>query len=94
MKVRGMKWHNFGLLLLVACTLSGLLGWYIGGLENKFFGAAAVVIVCVASCAICLFTDIRRKFPAYSLIDSSCIVTYWAAALISHYRHLPPPYGF
>lgn len=89
-----MKWYYLGLLSLFGCTLTGLLGWYIGGLENKFFAAAAVGIVFAVSSAIEFFTDLRRKFPTYSLIYLSCIVAYGAAALISHYQHLPPPYGF
>ncbi len=92
-----MKWYYFGLLSLVACTFSGLLGWYVGGMEgkslggieNKFLASAAVVIVCVASGVIYLSRDFRRKFPAYSLLDYSCVVIYGAAALINHHRHLP-----
>ena len=87
-----MKWYYIGLLSLLVCTLTGLLGWYIGGLENKFWPSAAVAIVCVALSVISFSRDFRRKFPdfaAYTVLCFFSVVIYAAAAIINHHRHLP-----
>ena len=47
-EVKDMKWYNFGPLSFLVCTLSGLLGWYIGGLEKPYLACAVVVLAAVA----------------------------------------------
>ena len=100
-ELKDMKWYYMGLLSLLVCTLTGSLGWYIGGLENKVGGveskllaSAAVAIVCVAFSVISISRDFRRKFPdfaAYTVLGFFSVVIYAAAALINHHQHLPLP---
>ena len=98
-ELKDMKWYYFGLLSLVVCILTGLLGWYIGGLESevggvesKLLASVVVAIVCVAFGVASCSRDFRRKFPdftAYAVLALSSILIYAAAAIISHHRHLP-----
>lgn len=93
-ELKDMKWYYMGLLSLLVCTLTGSLGWYIGGHENKFWLSAAVAIICIAFGVASCSRDFRRKFPdfaAYTVLWISSILIYAAAAIISHHRHLPLP---
>ena len=93
-ELKDMKWYYMGFLSLLVCTLTGSLGWYIGGLENKLLASAAVAIVCVAFSVISISRDFRRKFPdfaAYTVLGFFSVVIYAAAALINHHQHLPLP---
>ena len=89
-----MKWYYIGFLSLLVCTLTGSLGWYIGGLENKFLPSAAVAIIYAAFSVISFSKDFRSKnpdFAAYIVLGFLSVLIYGAAALINHHRHLPLP---
>ena len=63
-----MKWYSFGLLSLFVCTLSGLLGWYVGA-HNSVWPAAAVAIVVVPFCVMCNTPAFKRQFSSFHAKD-------------------------
>ena len=85
-----MKWYYMGFLSLLVCTLSGLLGWLVGGLENSPFWVGFVGFLAIM-CHTQFFT---RKFPVF-YSNAGYIVLYLlaggiyaAAVLINFERHV------
>lgn len=85
-----MKWYYMGLLSLLVCTLSGLLGWYIGSLENSPFWVGCVGILAI----MCHTKFLIKQFPVF-YSNAGYIVLYMlagsiyaAAAIINFERHV------
>jgi hypothetical protein len=98
-ELKDMKWYYFGLLSLLVCTFSGLLGWYIiGGLENLNRACVAVVMAAVAYWVMSAsmdFKNFKRQFSYltsnvhYTILHILCALIYATSLVVSHHRHLP-----
>ena len=94
-EVKDMKWYYFGLLSLLVCTFHGLLGWYIGGLENPYVACAAVVMAAVVywvrymkwyyfgllSLLVCTFSGLLGWYITGGLenLNRACVAVVMAA---------------
>ena len=92
-----MKWYNFAPLSLLVCTLSALLGWYVGGSDQMQLLTGLIAV------GICLIVGkygqriFRRIFPhfkpniRYSMLSISAIIIYAVSVIMSDHYHFYHP---